>query len=270
MSGEELIGLLPMAGRARRLGALPCSKEVLPLPCGGELGPDGRRAGARPLCLGLLESLRAAGVARAYAVLRRGKWDVPHYLGGGLAQGVDLAYLLVDDTAGVPFTLDRAYPYVRDARVALGFPDIVFEPQDALRRVRERQEGTGADLVLGLFPSDRPDKADMVRLDAAGSVVGLTIKDPRCGLRYTWSLAVWTPRFTRLLRWQVAEWTASDPPGRERHLGEVVAAALEQGLDVQAQPFPDGWYLDAGTPDDLLRAARHALGETGGCGRRAR
>jgi len=261
-----VIGLVPAAGRAARLGVLPCSKEIFPL----GLGADGE---VRPACAHLLDAFLDAGVERAFVLLRKGKWDVPQLLGRGperpLWSGppkgtaspplvppkgtatLRLAYLALDPTASVPETLDAAYPFVQDARVALGFPDILFEPRDAFRGLRERQEASGADLVLGLFPADRPDKADMVELDDVGRVRRLVIKKPDRGLRYTWSIAFWTPAFSRYLHDFVARQGAS---GDEIHVGDVIQAAVDEGWNVEAVPHPEGSYLDLGTPEDLLRA----------------
>ncbi len=63
-----------------------------------------------------------------------------------------LAYLSIPGSRSVPETLDRAFPFVDGAIVALDFPDVIFEPVDAYARLIERQAATGADLVLGLFP----------------------------------------------------------------------------------------------------------------------
>jgi len=36
---------------------------------------------------------------------------------------------------GVPYTLDQAYPFVQNATIALGFPDITCEPEDLIKTV---------------------------------------------------------------------------------------------------------------------------------------
>ena len=48
--------------------------------------------------------------------------------------------------------------------MALGFPDILFEPDDAFRQLLAYQAAKETDVVLGLFPCDQPQKADMVIL----------------------------------------------------------------------------------------------------------
>jgi glucose-1-phosphate thymidylyltransferase len=46
-------------------------------------------------------------------------------------------------------------------------------------------------------------------------------------------------------------------PERELFVGDVIQAAIHDGLRVEAVLFPNGTYLDVGTPDDLVRAVRN-------------
>lgn len=215
----------------------------------------------RPAAELLLRSLALAGVERALVVLRAGKRDVAERLGDGAALGVRLEYLTIEGSSSVAETLDRAFERVRGRRVALGFPDILFRPADAFARVREHQEATGADAVLGLVPTDRPEKADLVAVDAGGRVRGLSIKPgpgaPRPDPPLTWIAAVWGPAVTELLHREVAARRGGDAgggPGRELYPGDVLQRSVEEGLRVEAVVFPDGRHLDIGTPEDLERA----------------
>ena len=60
--------------------------------------------------------------------------------------------------------------------MALGFPDILFQPNDAYVKVLERLEANNADVVLGLFPTDKPQKAGMVDFDDSGKVRSIVEK----------------------------------------------------------------------------------------------
>src|SRR5437764_12541991 len=82
-----LVGLIPAAGRAERLGPLPCSKELLPI------GFRETPRGPAPKVAGhyLLERFRAAGVRRAFLVLHESKWDIPRYFGTGEIADLALA-----------------------------------------------------------------------------------------------------------------------------------------------------------------------------------
>jgi len=262
-----LIGLIPAAGLAARLAPLPCSKELLPI--GFTTTPDGPRP--RPVCLYLLERLRRAGIERALIVLRQGKWDIPAYLGHGAQFGLSLGYLIMGLPHGSPYTLDQAYPFVRGCTVALGLPDIIFEPTDAYAHLLAHIRATGADLVLGLFPNDQPHTADMVELDEAGHVKQIVIKPPRSDLRYSWMICVWSPRFTEFLHTYLVEVERSradpDParrPQGEIFLGHVFQAAMRAGLLVSAVPFPEGTALDVGTPEHLRQAVWRYAGPAEG------
>src|SRR5262249_34603072 len=138
-------------------------------------------------------------------------------------------------------------------RVALGFPDILFAPPDLLARLVDHHLATGADAVLGLVPTDRPHKADMVDLDDEGRIRDILVKPPASDLLYTWIFAVWGPAFTEHLhRFLAAD--SPRPEGRELYPSDVVLAALREGMRIEALPFPAGYHLDVGTPDDLARA----------------
>lgn len=257
---DSVVALVPAAGRASRLRGLPGSKEIYPV------DPFRPAAGAvprpRPVCEYLLEALVAAGVRQAYVILRPGKWDIPEHL-GALELDIDLAYLTIPDSPSVVHTLDRAFPFIQDRRVALGFPDIVFQPREAFQRVLERQQATGAQVVLGLFPTDQGHRSDMVEMDAEGRARRIVVKQPGTELRFMWSIAIWTPRFTdylhRFLERSVAFPQAENGRRRELFVGDVVQAAIDDGLEVQTVVFAEGSILDVGTPEGLRQATRQLV-----------
>ncbi len=247
---REVIGLMPAAGEATRLSPLPCSKELYPV--GFRPAEQGSSVRPKVVCHYLLEKMRLAGVTRAYIILREGKWDIPAYFGGGEILDMHLAYLMMDLPFGVPYTLDQAYPFVQDAMLAFGFPDIIFQPDDAFVQLLARQAVTNADIVLGLFPADQPQKIDMVDLDANGRVHQIVIKPRRTNLRYTWIIAVWTPVFTRFMHEYLSSVNAHKQ--RELFVGDVIQEAIDKNWQVESVIYPHGTYLDIGTPGDLAKA----------------
>ena len=218
--------------------------------------------------------MRLAGVTKVYVVLREGKWDIPAYLGDGTMLDMHLAYLMMHLPFGAPYTLDQAYPFVQDTLVAFGFPDIVFQPDDAFVRLLARQTTTDADVVLGLFPAHQPHKMDMVELDGSdGRIRSIVIKPTQTHLHYTWIIAVWTPAFTHFMHEYLAaiqeardDADGDAPEQRELFVGDVIQAAIHDDLRVEAVFFPDGNYLDIGTPDDLVRAVRNSRWSCGQSG----
>ena len=257
MTKRQIIGLLPAGGQATRISPLPLSKELYPV----GFQDFGVKSNWRPKVVSqyLLEKMQLAGIEKTYFILRPGKWDIPAYFGDGTMLSMNLGYLIMGLGYGVPFTLDQAYPFVQDAVVALGFPDILFQPEDAYVRILSRLEVSNADVVLGLFPTDKPQKAGMVDFDDKGKVRLIIEKPPQSNLRFMWGIAVWTPAFTQFLHEYLLTLKAKSNLSQlpEVPIGDIIQAAIHKGFHVEAEAFSDGTYLDIGTPDDLVRAVRH-------------
>lgn len=240
---QNSIGLMPAAGHARRLGKIECSKELLPVKS---------FAGAQPVCANLLHQFQQAGVQRACIVLRREKADIPAALGSGKEYGLSLRYIEVDASPSVPHSIDASYSEIKNSDVLFGFPDILIKPANALEALAVARVSTNSDVMLGLFPSTQPEKVDMVEYDEHNSVRAIVIKNPDCKLRETWLLAVWNAQFTAFLHAWVDDCDATN--STEPQLGQVFTAGIRQGLKINVHRFPQGNYLDIGTPEDLAIA----------------
>lgn len=260
-SQHDVIGILPAGGVASRIAPLPCSKEIYPI--GFQSASQAGLVRPKAVCHYLLEKMKIAGVEKAYVILRPGKWDIPAYLGDGKKIGVNLAYLMMDLPHGVPYTIDQAYPFVKDATVVFGFPDILFQPEQAFADLLQKQKETKANLVIGLFPTDQPQKMDMVDIDHDGKVRRIQIKPVQTDLTYTWIIAVWDSVFTRFLHQHLfrihdqkeltqSDCSAVDVP--ELYLGDIFQAAIDNGLCIDHILFPDGNCLDIGTPENLVNS----------------
>lgn len=260
----EVVGLVPAAGQAKRLQPFPCSKEVFPV----GFAVDAKSGLPRPKVAAeyLLDKFKAAGITKAFLVIKAGKWDIPNYFGEGGLVGLSLTYLVIQGSLGPPDTLDRAYPFLGQQRVAFGFPDILFGPDDAYARLIQRQEETGADVVLGLHLIEDPAVWDMVDCDEDGRVHELVMKPVSTALTHGWCCAVWTQAFTEFLhRFLRADDTKrnlerlaskANDPGGDLAVGVVLQAALKAGLLIQSVKFPGARYLDIGTPENLRKAVR--------------
>ena len=249
---RPLVGLFPAGGHASRIAPLPCSKELYPI--GFRATNESGETRAKVVSHYLLESWRLAGVRQAYVILRPEKWDIPQYFGDGTLVNMNLAYLMTGLPYGTPYTLDQAYPFIEDAMIVFGFPDIVFRPAEAYQQLLARQVETGADVVLGIFPAHQPHKMDMVDRTPEGEVRLIEIKPAQTQLRYTWILAVWTPVLTHFMHEFLP--TICHPEDREVFVGHVFQAAMQNGIHINSVTFPLGTYLDIGTPDDLARAVQ--------------
>lgn len=257
-SPMEVISIIPAAGVARRLPDITGSKEMIPVgtisdPVSGEVTP-------KPVCLYLLEKYKSAGIKKCFIIIREGKWDIPGYLASGEDINMSLVYIVMKKSHGTAFTIDQAYPYVNHAYVALGFPDILFSQNDSYSHLLRVIKTKKADVVLGIFPAERPEKVDMVEIDNNNIVKDIIIKPRETSLTLTWGIAVWNPVFTQFLH----DYSSSlkinetDP---ELHIGIVIQTAINSGLTVVAETVSDEAYLDIGTPDDLSRALNIFMSE---------
>lgn len=249
---QRAIGLLPAAGHATRLGPLPCSKEIYPI------RPDtiAHDYNSRPKAVGhyLLEKMRYAGISEALIVIREGKWDVLEYFKDGALVGMRLGYLLTAVPWGVPYTLDQAYPFVCDANVAMGFPDIVFSGSDAFERIITHQAKSRADVVLGLFPADQPSTMDVVEVNAVGRVISVLSKPMQTILTQTWGIAVWAPSFTKFLHDYLCGRPTPEKQQPELSIGNVIQAGIiEGGIVVEGISVSNEPFLDIGIPENLER-----------------
>jgi glucose-1-phosphate thymidylyltransferase len=207
--------------------------------------------------------MQRANVSKVFVILRKGKWDIPAYFGDGKDLGLSLAYLIMDLPFGVPFTLDQAYPFVKDSLVLFGFPDILFEPLDAFEQLLTRQKKSGSDIVLGIYPAVEPHKMDMVDINSLGSVRRIDVKPASTYLHHTWIIAVWTPVFTRYMHDYVAEYRSkrikdhspkSNPNDKELYLGHVINSAIQSQIQIETVFFTTNTYLDIGTTENLKKA----------------
>ncbi|MEZ5652245.1 MAG: NTP transferase domain-containing protein [Burkholderiaceae bacterium] len=257
------IAVIPAAGRATRLGELPCSKELLPVGFFEHRG----RIRPKPVSRYLLEQFFRSGCRRVVFVVREQKWDIARYYGCGADLGMSVGYAMMDEPYGPPFTIAQALPFVGEAPVMTGFPDILLDPPDAFAQAWRALGESDADVMLGTFPAGPGDVTDLVSGPLApgsrhGSVARLEPKedDPvwsdDCD---TWLFAIWRGRFSHFMVDALAQLRArarAAVPGSEPEwpLGTVMAMALADGLRIERLHFPAGRFLDVGAPDRLARA----------------
>lgn len=257
------IGIVPAAGRARRLAPCVCAKELLPI--GETNGASGRRPKA--VSEYLLDSMRAARVDRVLVVIAPEKHDIMRFYGSGGSHGVPIAYLCQEEPIGMASAIDIAYPWIGDATVLMGMPDTIVKPAESLAKLRALYEREGADLAVAVAPTDDPARLGPVTFDAAGRVLEILDKPEVPPHNRVWTCACWGASFTeflhsylagRLARRSFSEGGATSTS--EVPLGSIFQAAVEDGMRVRALPFDDGIYIDIGTIDGL-RAAHRIIAE---------
>ncbi len=236
------VAVIPAAGAGTRLPDRELSKELMPY--------SSPETNAKPVISHLLHCLGRAGVHDTVIVLRDDKTDIVDYLSGPEWSNKRFRFAMTPGTSGVPETVALGVREVGAQNVAFGFPDILFEPQDAFVQLMNRLDSSNADVVLGLFPTDTPEKMDMVATDPDGRVTDIVIKPESTTPELTWILATWTPKFSAFL---------ADHHGGS-HLGDAFLLAMNDGFTIAAVAFNEGRSLDIGTPDDLARAQQWIVG----------
>ena len=254
----EKIGLIPAAGIAKRLGSLAFSKELLPI----SFSARKKEPGLKAVSTYLLEKFHQAGVKKVYTIIRKGKWDIPNYYGDGSEIGVQMAYLIMAHPFGVPYTVDQAYPFVKTSKIYLGFPDILFKPENSFSLADAAFEQKSADLMLGLYPVKdkmQMQKSDMVQFETNGRITQIIVKPETTDLKFSWTFAIWKPDFTLFMH----DYLKHDLAKRQKklihaeiHLGHVIQAAIESGFSVFGHLFTDFHFIDVGSPDNLAQALR--------------
>lgn len=244
---DELVGLLPAAGRGSRLGPIPCSKEIMPLGFQPQAGAPVAWQPVTAIELHL-DALQQAGARRAVVIISETKADVVRYIGDGSRYGVPVAYVYQQQLRGMPYALDLARPWLRGATTLFSMPDTLITPPATMARLVEAHRGRPADVTLGLFPTATPHKFGMVARNETGRVVGFVDKPAHTDLTLMWGLAVWSPRFSDFLASDLAR-RPSGPP--EVVLSDVFTAALASGLALQGVVLDGARYHDIGTPEDF-------------------
>ena len=248
-----VVGIIPSAGMGTRLGYLPFSKELFPI---GKKEFQGKIV-PKLACDHLIDHMTNAGIKEIHFVLRKGKWDIPNYYGGGLNHRFQACYHVADYSYGVPFSVNQVFPFIKNKIVVLGFPDILFKPKNAYNLLLEAfKENDNTDVVLGVMPVLRPEKWDMVELDSEQNVKRLIIKsNDGKKMPYGWTIAAWKQQFSEFLNHKIStlilEKSKTELENIEIYFGHIIIEAIKAGFKVRGVIFDNGSCLDIGTPEDL-------------------
>ena len=254
---DKYIGLIPAAGYATRLNMISGSKEIFPITSEDDFGAKA----IFPVCKCLLDTFAASAVNNVYIITRKEKEDIEKKLSTGEEYKISLKYLYCNDTYGPPYTLDHAYELVKDKYyIALGFPDILIKPRSSLTDIILKQEKTNADVVLALFKTVTPKKADMVEFDDNGNIQDFKIKPNKTSLKWTWTLAVWNPKFSDYMHHCLKKLSYEYKTNMrtECHVGTVFKFALKDGIKFEYVFIHNGEMLDIGTPEDLEKIQKNS------------
>lgn len=162
-----ILGVVPAAGLATRLQPLPCSKELL-------------RVGGAPVVDRLVAQLRAGGADTVRLVTRPDKQDLVEH-----ARSLGVTVVLGTPSNVSESVLLGVAGAAPDDVALVGFPDTLWEPLDGFARLVPLVEA-GADVALGLFHTEEPERCDVVVLDTDGRVRDIETKVPEPSSNLIW------------------------------------------------------------------------------------
>lgn len=246
---NKLIGIIPAAGNGTRLFPYNGGKELLPV--GSQHAPEGDQT-ERPKIVSqyVIDAMAEAGVKRIIIVTRPTKHALMGLHLDGSQYGVHISYI-VQHPISMAHSIDLAYEWVKSSTVVMGMPDTIVSPGNSAKQLIEHHTRSGADLSLGLFPTDKPYKFGMVKTDKESNIIYHEDKPNHTDATHMWGLAVWSPSFTQTLHEYIQQTPSSE---REMALGDVFDVMRDQGKLCKAHPITDGKYYDIGTYDDYKRA----------------
>ena len=232
-------GVIPAAGQGTRIQPLAFSKELLPVGVEREAGRERPRAVSEYL----VERLALGGATKVCFVISPHKADILRYFGGRVGE-VDLAYVVQPRPAGLCDAIFRAAPLIRpDEPVAVGLPDTIWFPADALARLPDDR------FTFLTFPVDEPRHFDAVLAAADGRVSEVRVKSPTPGTHWLWGAFKMPGHVFHALR---ALWLARDR--EDEYFGALVNAWIAEGGEAWSARIGAA-YVDVGT----LHGYREAL-----------
>ncbi len=243
---EELIGLIPAAGKGVRLG-LPYPKELYPVI---------RDNHYKPIAQFVLDNLTTAGLRHVVFVINETKHQLIGFFGNGQRFGCHISYVVQEPandqnkstSPGLAHALDSAYHLTRGKTVFFGMADTIMQPRDVFAR-SYASAAPDDDVILVLFTTERPEKFGMVRLDQDRRALEIVDKPRKTDLTEMWGCILWRPRFTEYLHDCVNQQGISD-------FALIMNNAIAAGYRFRGVHIVDGTYIDLGTYDEIMEMDR--------------
>jgi dTDP-glucose pyrophosphorylase len=233
-------GIIPAAGAGSRIQPLAFSKELLPV--GSRR--DGEAERPRAVSEYLVDRLILAGADKLCFVISPGKSDILEYYGGSVGR-VHTCYVVQPRPRGLCDAIFRALPLIHpDETVAVGLPDTIWFPEDALRRLPDDR------LAFLLFPVSHPELFDAVVDLEDGTIVEIQVKRPRPDSAWIWGAFRMPGAVLRDLH---DLWREREEP--HEYMGTLVNEYIARGGRVRAVRAGEA-YVDVGTLNGYREAIR--------------
>ncbi|MDJ0753658.1 MAG: sugar phosphate nucleotidyltransferase [Ardenticatenaceae bacterium] len=244
MTTHEIIGLIPAAGKGVRLG-LPYPKELYPVI---------RDNHYKPISQFVLNNMTVAGLHHVVFVINETKHQLIGFFGSGQRFGCNISYVVQErmhksnasTSPGLAHALDAAYHLVRDKTVCFGMADTIMPSEVFCQGLQYATRDD--DVILILFPTERPEKFGMVKMNQHHHVQKIIDKPPQTDLTQMWGAIIWRPKFTEFLHDCLARGIAD--------FALIMNSAIDSGMRFRGVPIANGTYIDLGTYDEIMELDR--------------
>ena len=240
---EELIGLIPAAGKGVRLG-LPYPKELFPIIHDNKY---------KPVSQYIFESMLEAEINHVVLVINETKHQLIRYFGSGKRFNTNISYVVQEargkneksTSPGLADALNSAYHLVKGKTICFGMADTIIYPRDLFKIMLEKSSEDD-DIILGLFPTKTPEKFGMIKLNNNNEIISIVDKPEKTDLKFMWGVIIWKPKFTEFLKKSVEIKGISD-------FAEILNNAIKAKLRCKGIIFENGTYTDLGTFNELMK-----------------
>jgi len=246
MNNEEIVVLVPAAGKGMRLG-LPYPKELYPVI---------RDNHYKPISQFVLNNLTETGLEHVVFVINETKHQLIGYFGDGHRFGCNISYVVqepVDSqgestSPGLAHALDSAYHLTQGKTVFFGMADTIMQPKNVFDSAYKAASPED-DVVLILFTTNRPEKFGMVRMDDDNRVLEIVDKPMETDLTEMWGAIIWNAKFNDYLHDCIRRQGISD-------FAQIMNDAIASGMHFRGVHIVDGIYIDLGTYEEIMEMDR--------------
>jgi len=229
-------GILPMAGKGSRIQPIGFSKELYPVAFNHKHFAISEFS---------IQALKKAKVDEIRLVLHPDKLDIARY------------YASYSAPISMYFKRSKSLPescfypltsLAPDDICLFGLPDTLFSPITGFKSLRKKIED-GADLVLGLFCVEEPEKYDSVEINGNGRVLQVKVKESPALSDKIWG--IWGGR-VKVIR-ELEKIVMSQKGRKERLLGVGFNELIQsEKVNVESVYIGDN-YFDIGTMESVVR-----------------
>lgn len=206
----------------------------------------------KPIVRHVVESIVEAGIRDIGLIINRG-WESAFreaFANARARWGANVEFIYQDEPLGLAHAAGCARDFVGDAPFLMYLGDNLLEK--GVTGIVERYERGGFNSVISLYEVDDPTAFGVAELDGERIVrVVEKPKEPKSN---------WAIMGVYLFDHHVFDVIDGLKPSwrGEYEITDAIQGLVDRGLAV-APHFVEGWWLDAGTPDDMIQSNRRKL-----------